>query len=336
MGCQSSKGVEILSCQTTSRFEKDAKAAADETYADVVPGFDMSDKIAVLQASASTSTMASTADRHGETTPEHIRECSEAGEVEAETTDDLISCDWKNVNGSPLMESPEQKKAGEVEAETTDDLISCDWKNVNGSPLMESPEQKKVNDPEWEDDPFDDSANRSHLRMESDDGAGNMHTFGDVQQLIFQGILQGFTDVTVADIAGGCKEQHAAVTIAYFKAAVGRFEEGTLSSSLKAMEEIANGLEVLRLAMVAAEVPELQVERLSDAMDQMRTTGDVHFFRGHEFAVNDKDMHGIVESSVQAFYSFEWVSFGMNIGIMVNRLASKKRSKEACACWQPF
>lgn len=303
MGCQSSKGVEILSCQTTSRFEKDAKAAADETFADVVPGFDMSDKIAVLQASASTSTMASTADRHGETTPEHIRECSEAGEVEAETTDDLISCDWKNVNGSPLMESPEQKK---------------------------------VNDPEWEDDPFDDSANRSHLRMESDDGAGNMHTFGDVQQLIFQGILQGFTDVTVADIAGGCKEQHAAVTIAYFKAAVGRFEEGTLSSSLKAMEEIANGLEVLRLAMVAAEVPELQVERLSDAMDQMRTTGDVHFFRGHEFAVNDKDMHGIVESSVQAFYSFEWVSFGMNIGIMVNRLASKKRSKEACACWQPF
>jgi len=303
MGCQSSKGVEILSCQTTSRFEKDAKAAADETYADVVPGFDMSDKIAVLQASASTSTMASTADRHGETTPEHIRECSEAGEVEAETTDDLISCDWKNVNGSPLMESPEQKK---------------------------------VNDPEWEDDPFDDSANRSHLRMESDDGAGNMHTFGDVQQLIFQGILQGFTDVTVADIAGGCKEQHAAVTIAYFKAAVGRFEEGTLSSSLKAMEEMANGLEVLRLAMVAAEVPELQVERLSDAMDQMRTTGDVHFFRGYEFAVNDKDMHGIVESSVQAFYSFEWVSFGMNIGIMVNRLASKKRSKEACACWQPF
>jgi len=303
MGCQSSKGVEILSCQTTSRFEKDAKAAADETYADVVPGFDMSDKIAVLQASASTSTMASTADRHGETTPEHIRECSEASEVEAETTDDLISCDWKNVNGSPLVESPEQKK---------------------------------VNDPEWEDDPFDDSANRSLLRMESDDGAGNMHTFGDVQQLIFQGILQGFTDVTVADIAGGCKEQHAAVTIAYFKAAVGRFEEGTLSSSLKAMEEMANGLEVLRLAMVAAEVPELQVERLSDAMDQMRTTGDVHFFRGYEFAVNDKDMHGIVESSVQAFYSFEWVSFGMNIGIMVNRLASKKRSKEACACWQPF
>merc|ERR1712060_15047 len=93
--------------------------------------------------------------------------------------------------------------------------------------------------------------------------------------LILEGLFQGLFEGSMPDVVDFISDTHGALE--HFQATATNFDQKTFSSAVKALEELAGGLEQVKSAMQAANSSREAIEKLAAAIVILHTPGALAF-----------------------------------------------------------
>lgn len=155
--------------------------------------------------------------------------------------------------------------------------------------------------------------------------------------LILKGLFQGLFEGSMPDVVDFIGDTHGALE--HFHATALNFDQKTSSSAVKALEELAGGLEQVMSAMQAANSSRQAIEKLAAAIAIIHTPGALAFsvdaHVGAQLLIHGKDMFGHIESAVADYKMEKWEEFGKHLGTAIGEILAPVEPPTCCG-FSPF